>query len=188
MLPVTVSHEYLSVRLIQCDNEDNALAFSWELDQIPGQIMSACAAFAPFSNKKIVNISLETGFMPIVLKGAIIKPLLKKGTLCAEEYEKFKPIFNLHFISRKIIEKSVATQLTKSSDVNYLTEVFQSADKEFHGGETARKKSLMVSVQMAERMTSERMRNGSTSCSKQNSQTAEEILEWMRYKPKGILK
>lgn len=76
MLPVTVSHKYLSVRFIWCDNEDNELAFSWELDLIPGQIMSACAAFAPFFNKKIVNISLETGFVPTALKGAIIKPLL----------------------------------------------------------------------------------------------------------------
>jgi len=139
-----------------------------------------------FPIKRLFTFLWKLALCPLCLRGAIIKPLLKKGTLCAEEYEKFKPIFNLHFVLRKIIEKSVADQLTKSFDVNYLGEVFQSADKEFHGRETARKKFLMVSVRMAERMTSERMRNGSPSRSNRNGQTAEENLGMDEIQAEGL--
>ena len=48
----------------------------------------------------------------------------------------FRPISNLKFIS-KLVEKSVAVQLTKHVMTNHLDETFQSANKEFHSTETA---------------------------------------------------
>ena len=90
-----------------------------------------------FSIKRLLTFLWKLALCPPRLRGPLSNHYYK-GTLRAEEYEKFKPIFNLHFFLRKIIEKSVAKQLTKSFDVNYLSEVFQSADKEFHGRERAR--------------------------------------------------
>ena len=59
---------------------------------------------------KIVNLSLETGRMPGILKQAILKPLLKKPSLDSNDFKNYRPISNLRFIS-KTIEKCVAKQL-----------------------------------------------------------------------------
>ena len=70
-----------------------------------------------------------------MLKETTVKPLLKQST-SPEEFKNFTPISNLRFIS-KIIEKCMATQLSKYLDANCLGEVFQSAYKGFHSTETA---------------------------------------------------
>ena len=69
--------------------------------------------------------------MPDALKIASLFPTLKKPTADFKQFTNFRPISNLKFIS-KLVEKSVAVQLTK-----HLDETFQSAYKEFHSTETA---------------------------------------------------
>ena len=71
--------------------------------------------------------------MPDALKIASLlpTPTLKKPTADFKQFTNFRPISNLKFIP-KLVEKSVAVQLTK-----YLDETFQSAYKEFHSNETA---------------------------------------------------
>ena len=87
---------------------------------------------------KIVNLSLETGRMPGILKQAILKPLLKKPSLDSNDFKNYRPISNLCFIS-KTIEKCVAKQLIQYLDMNDLGETFQSAYKRNHSTEMALK-------------------------------------------------
>ena len=84
----------------------------------------------------MVNLSLTTGFMPDALKIASLSPTLNKPTADFKQFTNFRPISNLKFIS-KLVEKSVAVQLTKHVMTNHLDETFQSAYKEFHSTETA---------------------------------------------------
>ena len=84
----------------------------------------------------MVNLSLTAGFMPDALKIASLSPTLKKPTADFRQFTTFRPISNLKFIS-KLVEKSVAVQLTKYVMTNHLDETFQSAYKEFHSTETA---------------------------------------------------
>ena len=56
------------------------------------------------------NMSLKNGVMPIALKVAVLKPLLKKQDADFEQLQNFRPISNLTFVS-KLIEKAVALQL-----------------------------------------------------------------------------
>ena len=52
----------------------------------------------------IINSSLLTGVFSKQCKHAIVRPLLKKHNLDHEELRNYRPVSNLHFIS-KIIEK-----------------------------------------------------------------------------------
>lgn len=49
---------------------------------------------------KIINLSLQTGIVPVSLKTAIIKALLKKPTLDPEPLSNYRRISNLPFISK----------------------------------------------------------------------------------------
>lgn len=84
----------------------------------------------------MVNLSLSTGYMPDALKIASLSPTLKKPSADFKQFTNFRPISNLKFIS-KLVEKSVAIELTKHVMTNHLDETFQSAYKEFHSTETA---------------------------------------------------
>ena len=85
---------------------------------------------------KMANLSLETFRMPEILKEAILEPLLKKPSLDWNDFKNYRPISNLHFIS-KTIEKCVAKQLIQYLDINDLGETYQSAYKRNHSTETA---------------------------------------------------
>ena len=54
--------------------------------------------------------SLTKGEFPNDFKYAIVKPLLKKPNLDKDELKNYRPVSNLHFIS-KVIEKLVAMRL-----------------------------------------------------------------------------
>ncbi len=82
----------------------------------------------------IINISLQIGDMPKVLKKAIITPLIKK--LGIELINRnYRPVSNLAFLS-KLIERTVAIQLMNHLSEN-LTDSFQSAYRKGHSTETA---------------------------------------------------
>jgi hypothetical protein len=111
-------------------------AKSCQLDPIPGKLLKLWVAhLIPFISK-IVNLSLDTGVMPSQLKLSVIKPLLKKQSLSAEEFSSFRPISNLKFLS-KVIEKVVSCQLTEHLEKNKLHLSLQSAYKKNHSVETA---------------------------------------------------
>ena len=84
----------------------------------------------------IVNLSLTSGVVPAQLKVAQVTPLLKKLSLNPEDLKNFRPVSNLHFLS-KIVEKAVAAQLSKHFQENALHEPFQSAYRTSHSTEMA---------------------------------------------------
>jgi hypothetical protein len=85
---------------------------------------------------KMVNLSLSTGVFPDAFKHAIVKPLLKKPGLDPSDFNSFRPISKLPFLS-KIIEKVVYEQLTFFLDNSNIHEPFQSGFRKQHSTETA---------------------------------------------------
>ena len=106
------------------------------LDPLQPSVLKHCFSVLLPTITRMVNLSLTTGFMPDALKIASLSPTLKKPTADFKQFTNFRPISNLKFIS-KLVEKSVAVQLTKHVMTNHLDETFQSAYKEFHSTETA---------------------------------------------------
>ena len=106
------------------------------LDPLPASVLKDCFPVLLPTITRMVNLSLTTGFMPDALKIASLSPTLNKPTADFKQFTNFRPISNLKFIS-KLVEKSVAVQLTKHVMTNHLDETFQSAYKEFHSTETA---------------------------------------------------
>ena len=106
------------------------------LDPLPASVLKDCFPVLLPTITRMVNLSLTTGFMPDALKIASLSPTLKKPNADFKQFTNFLPISNLKFIS-KLVEKSVAVQLTKHVMTNHLDETFQSANKEFHSTETA---------------------------------------------------
>ncbi len=85
---------------------------------------------------RIVNTSLRTAEVPSKLKHAMLNPVLKKLNLDNLEFNNFRPISNLSFLS-KVIEKVVAVQIIEYLDHNGLYERFQSAYRRLHSTESA---------------------------------------------------
>ena len=84
----------------------------------------------------IINKSFEYGVFPIKFKQALIRPLLKKHNLDPEESKNYRPVSNLHFMS-KIIEKIVAQRLEDHISIHSLHDPLQSAYRSNHSTETA---------------------------------------------------
>uniref|UniRef100_A0A8C6M2E0 Reverse transcriptase domain-containing protein n=1 Tax=Nothobranchius furzeri TaxID=105023 RepID=A0A8C6M2E0_NOTFU len=85
---------------------------------------------------RIINHSLQTGYVPATLKSAIIRPVFKKSTLDPEVLANYWPISNLPFLS-KVPEKVIAAQLQSHLEANNLFEKFQSGFRSCHSMETA---------------------------------------------------
>ena len=100
---------------------------TWLLKQILDQI-------APVITH-IINVSISSGYVSSEMKEALVTPLIKKANL-ELIFKNFRPVSNLSFIS-KTIERVVAKQLLKHMEENGLTEIFQSAYREYHSTETA---------------------------------------------------
>ena len=85
---------------------------------------------------KVVNLSLESGCFPDLLKSARVKPLIKNQNLDPEQLKNYRPISNLPTLS-KVIEKVVTRQLCNYMVKNGLENKFQSAYRKAHSTETA---------------------------------------------------
>lgn len=108
---------------------------SCELDPIPTWLLKLCADELSPIITKMVNFSLEQGFVPIPWKNSLIRPLLKKIGLEAQ-WESFRPVNNLQFVS-KIAERAVTDQLMSHCEKYAPLPVNQSAYRKFHSTETA---------------------------------------------------
>ena len=89
----------------------NSSKASCQLDPIPTNILRELPSLIPIITH-IINLSLSSGYFPSELKSAIVKPLLKKSTVDPDDFQNFRPVSNLSFLS-KVIEKVVAAQLLK---------------------------------------------------------------------------
>ena len=61
-------------------------------------------------HNSIINESLTKGEFPNYFNNIIVEPLLKKPSLDKDELKNYRPVSNLHFIS-KVIENLVAKRL-----------------------------------------------------------------------------
>ena len=84
----------------------------------------------------IINLSMQDGVVPHAFKQALVTPLIKKKTLCRNEFKNYRPISNLRFLS-KILERVVAKRLNAHIEEQLLSNKVQSAYKRFHSTETA---------------------------------------------------
>ena len=84
----------------------------------------------------IVNLSLTSGVVPAQLKVVHVTPLLKKVSLNPEDLKNFRPVSNLHFLS-KVLEKVIAVQLSKHLQENALHDPCQSVYRASHSTEMA---------------------------------------------------
>ena len=85
---------------------------------------------------KIVNSIINESEFPKALKHAVITPILKSPKLDPEQYNHFRPVSSLPFLS-KISEKAIYDQLTVYLESNCLYSKFQSAYRKHHSCETA---------------------------------------------------
>ena len=92
-----------------------------DIDPIPASILKECKSTLPPILTNMVNMSLQSAFIPATLKEAMIKPKLKKDNLDFKDYPNFRPISNLKVVS-KIIEKTVSSQLSDYLPDNGLEE------------------------------------------------------------------
>ena len=58
----------------------------------------------------ITNASLENAVMPVVLKQAIVRPLLKKQSLDKDIFNNYRPVSKISQLS-KVIEKVIARRI-----------------------------------------------------------------------------
>ena len=79
---------------------------------------------------------MREGVVPSDFKQALVTPLIKKKTLCRNEFKTYRPISNLSFLS-KILEKIVAKRLNAHIEEHLLSNHVHSAYKRFHSTETA---------------------------------------------------
>ena len=109
---------------------------SSELDPVPTWLLKECLpAFLP-NLTRIVNLSLQNADIPISLKRAVVRPLLKKASLDPDILRNYRPISNLSFLP-KLIERLVARRINAFLATHSLLDKFQSAYRMFHSTETA---------------------------------------------------
>ena len=106
------------------------------MDQIPTSVIKTCAAtFAPLI-ARLVTLSFNEGKFPDKYRKALVTPLLKKDGLDADVYGNYRPISNLHTIS-KIVERVFLTRLVSHVKQSPNYNPFQSAYRRGHSTETA---------------------------------------------------
>ena len=109
---------------------------SSELDPVPTWLLKECLpAFLP-NLTRIVNLSLQNADIPISLKRAVVRPLLKKASLDPDILKNYRQISNLSFLS-KLIERLVARRINAFLATRSLLVKFQSAYRMFHYTEIA---------------------------------------------------
>ena len=125
-----VSEEKLS-KLILSGNSK-----SCSLDPMPTSFVKGLLPVLLPTIHTIVNKSLQESHMPSALKGAIVKPLLKKPSLDRENFKNYRPVSNLAYLG-KLIESVVIEQIDEHLSTFGLHEPLQSAYTPHHSTETA---------------------------------------------------
>ena len=109
---------------------------SCDLDPFPTRLLKQYIDDLIVPITAIINLSMREGVVPPDFKQALVTPLIKKKTLCRNEFKNYRPISNLSFLS-KTLEKIVAKRLNAHIEEHLLSNHVQSAYKRFHSTETA---------------------------------------------------
>ena len=96
---------------------------SCEQDPTPTWLLKCCLTELLPLITTLVNKSLTTGSFPEDFKLALIKPHLKKQTLDLDLLKNYRPVSNLHFLSKNI-EKVVIQRQEVHIARNYLQILF----------------------------------------------------------------
>ena len=121
-------------------NEIRSLIMSYgnkfcALDPLPTWLLKQCIDELLPLITSIINNSMATGTFPSELKNAIIVLLLKNLKLDHENLKNFRPVANLHFLS-KLLEKLVVSRLDEHLVDCSLYDPLQSAYRKNHSTET----------------------------------------------------
>ena len=109
---------------------------SCQLDPIPTRLLKRCCPVLSSVIMTIINLSLHSGHVPTSLKCSIISPRLKKSTLSSSEFNNFRPIANLSYVS-KVLERAAVLQLQEHLEIHTLHAPSQSAYRKGYSVETA---------------------------------------------------
>ena len=109
---------------------------SSELDPIPTWLLKKVAVQLVPLMTAIFNKSLESSSVPSSFKHALVRPLLKKPGLDADNLKNYRPVSNLPFIA-KCLERIVCERIESHIQMNQLHEPMQSAYRRCHSTETA---------------------------------------------------
>ena len=109
---------------------------SCDLDPFPTRLLKHYIDDLIIPITAITNLSMREGVVPPDFEQALVTPLIKKKTLCRNEFKNYRPISNLSFLSN-ILEKIVAKRLNAHIEEHLLSNHLQSAYKRFHSTETA---------------------------------------------------
>ena len=105
------------------------------LDLWPTFLVKDCLDILLPSITKLVNCSLLEGAVPDGFKSAVVTPLIKKSSLSKDELKNYRPVSGLSFIS-KLVERVVASLLSRHVSLHGLENEYQSAYRRGHSTET----------------------------------------------------
>ena len=100
---------------------------SCELDPAPTWLLKWFAAEMASAQTQLINMSLETGMVPKNFKQALVRPLLKKNNLNADDLKNYRPVSNLSFVSKQL--ERVATRLSEHLSENNLCEALHACSR-----------------------------------------------------------
>ena len=83
---------------------------SCDLDPFPARLLKHYIDDLIIPITAIINLSMQDGVVPHDFKQALVTPLIKKKTLCRNEFKNYRPTSNLSFLS-KILERVLAKRL-----------------------------------------------------------------------------
>ena len=106
-----------------------------QLDPIPTWLMKQCSDQLAPTILSIVNESLATAQVPVSLKKAVVRPLLKKADSDPETLKNYRPVSTLPTLE-KLLEQVVAARLEEHLEAGNLHDSFQSAYRKNHSTET----------------------------------------------------
>ena len=113
----------------------NSPSTTCPLDPIPTELLKLCLDEVFTVVIKLINQCLETDTVPSAFKETLVIPLIKKQNADIK-FKNFKPISNLHFLS-KVIERIVIDQMSAHCNKYGLNDKMQSAYRRGHSTEMA---------------------------------------------------